>query len=66
MFHQCSTREQDYEQPESYLIDWSQRYAGKTEAEWCKPIALQDWFDPKVIANYEELRRLLNAEVLKG
>ncbi len=53
-------------QPESYLIDWSQRYAGKSEAEWRKPIAPQDWLDPKVIVNYEELRRLLNAEAVKN
>ena len=62
----CPTRGQGYEKPESYLIDWSQRYAGKTESEWRKPIMMQDWLDPKVIANYEELRRLLNAEALKG
>jgi len=42
-------------QPESYLIDWSQRYGGKSESDWRKPIAAQDWLDPKVIANYEEL-----------
>ena len=47
--------------PESFLIDWGQRYAGGSERDWQQPIRLEDWLNPRVIAHYDELRKALHA-----
>jgi CRISPR/Cas system CSM-associated protein Csm3 (group 7 of RAMP superfamily) len=48
--------------PQSYLIDWSQRYSGQSEEEWQLPIQVEEWLNPDVIAHYAELQRAMNAE----
>lgn len=48
--------------PQSYFIDWSQRYAGRAEQEWQLPIQVEEWLNPDVIAHYADLQRALNAE----
>jgi len=50
--------------PESFTIDWAKRYAGAPPAEWKQPIAAQQWIRPQVIANYQELKKALNAECI--
>lgn len=49
-------------QPQSYLIDWTKRYAGKAESHWQQPLQPEKWKDIKTIAHYDELRKFLNAE----
>jgi hypothetical protein len=52
--------------PDSYLIDWAKRYAApeKPDQSWRLPLEPGQWFNPKVIENYPELRRALNANPL--
>jgi len=50
--------------PESYLIDWSRRYAGGTERDWQQPLRAEEWLNPDVIAHYAELRKALDARSL--
>ena len=50
--------------PESYLIDWSRRYTGADETEWQQPLENEKWRNPRVIANYVNLRQFLNADAL--
>jgi len=40
---------------ESHIINWTDRYSGKN---WKQPIKLEDWINPKVIANQNELKKL--------
>lgn len=47
---------------DSYLIGWENRYAGKDEAAWRKPLLKEDWITPDVIENYKFLREALNAK----
>ncbi len=50
--------------PESYLIDWVARYAGKSDTEWRLPLKPGDFHNPKVIKYYAELKQGLNADAL--
>jgi hypothetical protein len=50
--------------PDSYLIDWPKRYAGKPEAEWQQPLDSAKWLNPRVIENYASLNQALNANPL--
>lgn len=52
--------------PDSYLIDWSKRYAGPEASNqtWRLPLDPGRWANPKVLENYPELRRALNANQL--
>lgn len=50
--------------PESYLIDWVRRYAGKPEEAWKVPLQVDEWRNPKVVKHVAELRKVLNAERL--
>ena len=47
--------------PESYLIDWSKRYAGGEPASWQQPLTTGDWIKPRAIAHYIELQKALDA-----
>ncbi len=49
--------------PESYLIDWSRRY-GSDATAWQRPLDVEQWRNPRVIANYINLCQLLNADTL--
>ena len=48
--------------PESYLIDWSKRYATKTEEEWQMALQVDEWLNRDVVAHYDQLQKILNAE----
>lgn len=48
----------------SFLIKWSDRYAGASEADWQAPLIVDDWINPKVISNHSALRKALNADCL--
>jgi len=50
--------------PESYLIDWSARYAGQPETAWQRPIQVEDWLTSQVIYHYKALKNALNADSL--
>ncbi len=50
--------------PNSFLIDWSKRYAGGTESEWRVPLDVGQWIKPNVVEHYPELRKALNADWL--
>lgn len=50
--------------PESFLIDWPKRYAGRPEDEWRLPVDGLAAADAKVIAYYAELQKALNANAL--
>lgn len=50
--------------PESFLINWSERYAGQSEQNWRLPIQVDDWRNPAVIAHYPDLKRALDAQSL--
>jgi CRISPR/Cas system CSM-associated protein Csm3 (group 7 of RAMP superfamily) len=50
--------------PDSFLIDWTKRYAGEPELSWRLPIQVDEWVKPGVIAHHTELRRALNAQQL--
>jgi CRISPR/Cas system CSM-associated protein Csm3 (group 7 of RAMP superfamily) len=47
--------------PESHLIDWVARYAGKPESAWRLPLKPAEFRDPKCIAHYAELKKALDA-----
>ncbi len=47
--------------PESYLIDWSKRYAGGGPETWQQPFQVADWLKPRAIAHYVELQKALDA-----
>jgi len=52
--------------PESFLINWANRYAeqpGAREA-WRTSIQVSDWIKPNVIAHYAELVKALDAKRL--
>ncbi len=49
---------------ESYLIDWTARYAGKPEQQWQQALKPEAWHNPRVIAHYDNLRKALNAQQL--
>lgn len=50
--------------PESFLIDWAARYAGKPEESWQLPFKVDEWLDPGAILHQAALYRGLNAERL--
>ncbi|MDH7485342.1 MAG: RAMP superfamily CRISPR-associated protein [Anaerolineae bacterium] len=50
--------------PESYLIDWTKRYAGQPEEGWRLPLRVEEWINRDVIEHYAQLQRALNAERL--
>jgi CRISPR/Cas system CSM-associated protein Csm3 (group 7 of RAMP superfamily) len=50
--------------PESFLINWGDRYTGQPEQSWRLPIQTDDWFNPQVIAHHPELQRALDAKPL--
>ncbi|MFQ5615556.1 MAG: RAMP superfamily CRISPR-associated protein [Anaerolineales bacterium] len=50
--------------PESYLIDWAARYAGKSPAEWKHPIQVGQWRNAKVVFHHRALRQALDAGLL--
>ncbi|MBF0204446.1 MAG: hypothetical protein HQK67_09070, partial [Desulfamplus sp.] len=50
--------------PESYLIDWAQRYAGKSLNNWHIPVDVDLKTAQKTIENYSALKKALNAEHL--
>jgi CRISPR/Cas system CSM-associated protein Csm3 (group 7 of RAMP superfamily) len=50
--------------PESFLINWGDRYSGQSEQSWRLPIRLDDWLNPRVIAHYTELQRALDVRSL--
>ncbi|MBF0525037.1 MAG: hypothetical protein HQK56_08055 [Deltaproteobacteria bacterium] len=47
--------------PESFLIDWSKRYAGGPNEAWQMPVQLQDWVRKDELKNYAPLCEALNA-----
>jgi hypothetical protein len=47
--------------PDSFLIDWPTRYAGKIDQNWRVPITLDQWINSKSIYHYSELREALHA-----
>ncbi|MBI4769235.1 MAG: hypothetical protein HY784_02175 [Chloroflexi bacterium] len=47
--------------PESHLVDWAARYAGKPEGEWQLPLRAEQWRDPGVISHYRDLWQALDA-----
>lgn len=50
--------------PESFLIQWGERYASTAEAEWKQPLVAAQWLNPQVIAHYDELRSALDASAI--
>ncbi|MFP4393949.1 MAG: RAMP superfamily CRISPR-associated protein [Anaerolineales bacterium] len=50
--------------PESYFIDWSQRYANVPDEEWQRPIDVASWINPEVIAHYVGLMKALDVGAL--
>ena len=48
--------------PDSYLIDWENRYSGKSETEWQSKIEAADWINTDIISNYSELRKAMDAK----
>ncbi len=48
--------------PDSFLIDWGNRYSGKSGAAWRKPLLKEDWIRPEVIENYQALKEALHAQ----
>jgi len=50
--------------PDSFLIDWANRYAGKPEQSWRLPVQVDEWIKPDVIEHYAALRKALNAKQL--
>ncbi|MCD6306724.1 MAG: hypothetical protein J7M32_10630 [Deltaproteobacteria bacterium] len=50
--------------PSSFLIDWTKRYAGKSEEGWQVPLSAGDWINTKTISNYSILIKALNADHL--
>jgi CRISPR/Cas system CSM-associated protein Csm3 (group 7 of RAMP superfamily) len=51
-------------QPESYLTDWTNRYASQAPQNWRLPIDVNAWMNPQVIAHYDELKKALDAQHL--
>ncbi len=50
--------------PESYLIDWTKRYARTRHQEWKLPVRPEEWIEPKAVKHYSELRKALDAKQL--
>jgi CRISPR/Cas system CSM-associated protein Csm3 (group 7 of RAMP superfamily) len=50
--------------PESFLIDWVARYAGKPESAWRLPLDPKAFHNPKSIAHYADLKQALDAKAL--
>ncbi|MDY7080524.1 MAG: RAMP superfamily CRISPR-associated protein [Chloroflexota bacterium] len=50
--------------PDSFLIDWTKRYAGESEQSWRLPIRVDEWINPDVIEHQTALRRALNVKQL--
>jgi hypothetical protein len=52
--------------PDSFLIDWTKRYAatGESEQNWRLPVQVEQWIKPEVIEHYSELRKALDAKQL--
>lgn len=50
--------------PDSFLVDWVNRYSGGTDENWRLPINMDEWVNPDVIRHYAELRKALNADQL--
>jgi hypothetical protein len=50
--------------PESFLVDWANRYSGKPEQDWRLPVNVDEWINTKVIKHYAELRKALDAKQL--
>lgn len=48
--------------PDSFLIDWTKRYAGPPEQDWRLPIQVEEWIKPNVILHYRALQRALNVK----
>jgi len=48
--------------PESYLVDWSTRYAGEPETTWQKPFVADQWLNRDVIAHYHMLKQVLHVQ----
>jgi hypothetical protein len=50
--------------PESYFIDWSNRYANVPDEEWQRAIDVESWIKPDVIAHYVPLMKALDVGAL--
>jgi CRISPR/Cas system CSM-associated protein Csm3 (group 7 of RAMP superfamily) len=50
--------------PESFLVNWTNRYTGKPEADERTPIRAADWSKPGVVAHHPELLKALDAKRL--
>ncbi|MBF0235439.1 MAG: hypothetical protein HQK65_20745 [Desulfamplus sp.] len=50
--------------PESYLIDWTKRYTGKSLNAWHTPLDVDRKAAQKTVQNYSALKKALNAEHL--
>jgi hypothetical protein len=50
--------------PDSFLVDWANRYSGGSDENWRLPINMGEWVNPDVIKHYAELRKALNADQL--
>ena len=50
--------------PESFFVDWANRYSGKPEQDWRLPVNVDEWINTKVIKHYAELRKALDAKQL--
>ncbi len=49
---------------ESFLIDWSKRYAGGEAEQWRQPLAPERFRDPTVIHHHADLKKVLDAGTL--
>jgi len=50
--------------PESFLIDWGKRYAGKPQSVWQLPFKVEQWSNPKVVLHRQTLHQALNANAI--
>ncbi len=50
--------------PKSYLIEWGKRYAKQSEDAWQLALSPDQWHQPKVVAHYSELKKVLDAQHL--
>ncbi len=50
--------------PESYLIQWNNRYSSQSKDEWREKLNPADFMNPSVVKNYEQLKTALNADAV--
>lgn len=50
--------------PDSFFIDWPNRYSAGDEQEWQLPVQVDQWLKPEVVSHYAELKQALDAQQL--